>query len=135
MIDSEGDRRGSYGRLLACLYVGDENFNLVLLEGGYARVYDSSFSLRDEFNSAESEARANDVGLWNFEDESSPADADESASDSTEEVDIPPVPADGDYDCSHFETQEQAQYVLEDTAGDPYRLDADSDGVACETLP
>jgi hypothetical protein len=85
-------------------------------------VYDSSFSLRDEFDGAESEARANDVGLWNFDDESSSSDADESASASGDEIYVPPTPADGDYDRSHFETQEQAQYVLEDTAGDPMDL-------------
>lgn len=139
VTDPEGDRRGSYGRLLAYLYVGEENFNRTLLEDGYARVYDSSFSLRDEFDSAESEARSNDVGLWDFEGDSSSSDADESTSDSDggsdDEVDLPPVPADGDYDCGHFDTQEQAQYVLENTAGDPHRLDADGDGVACETLP
>ncbi len=135
VIDSESDRRGSYGRLLAYLYIDDENFNRALIEGGYARVYDSSFSLRDEFDSVESKARSSDVGLWNFEDESSMSDAGESGSDSNEEIDIPPVPVDGDYDCSHFETQEQAQYVLENTAGDPHRLDGNDDGVACETLP
>ena len=141
VIDPEGDRRGSYGRLLAYIYVGDENFNRALLEGGYARVYDSSFSLREEFDRTEAEARSNDVGLWDFEDDSESAatDADESTSDSdsvsNDEVDLPPLPADGDYDCGHFDTQEQAQYVLENTDGDPHRLDADDDGVACETLP
>lgn len=149
VMDPEGDRRGSYGRLLAYLYIGEENFNRTLLEEGYARVYDSSFSLRGEFDSAEAEARSNDVGLWDFEDDSSTSETDgsdgadepsssttdESGSSSGDEIDIPPVPADGDYDCGHFETQEQAQYVLEDTDGDPHRLDADEDGVACETLP
>lgn len=137
VTDADGDRRGSFGRLLAYLYIGEENFNRELLEGGYARVYDSSFSMRAEFDSTESEARSNDVGLWDFEDDSSPSDSsgDESDSDSEDEVDIPPVPADGDYDCSHFDTQAQAQAVFEDTAGDPHRLDADGDGVVCETLP
>lgn len=38
-----------------------------------------------------------------------------------------------DYDCSNFSTQAQAQgYLL---PGDPYGLDADSDGIACESLP
>jgi endonuclease YncB( thermonuclease family) len=38
-----------------------------------------------------------------------------------------------DYDCSDFSTQAQAQkYLLK---GDPYSLDSDGDGVACETLP
>lgn len=38
-----------------------------------------------------------------------------------------------DYDCSDFSTQEEAQgYLL---PGDPHRLDADNDGISCETLP
>lgn len=135
VTDAEGDRRGSYGHLLAYLYIGEENFNLALLEGGYARVYDSSFSLHAEFDSAESDARSNDVGLWDFEDDSSTSEPDESESDGGEEIDLPPLPDDGDYDCGHFETQEQAQYVLDTTDGDPHRLDADDDGIACETLP
>jgi len=38
-----------------------------------------------------------------------------------------------DYDCEDFETQEEAQFYL--APGDPYRLDEDGNGVACETLP
>lgn len=38
-----------------------------------------------------------------------------------------------DYDCSDFSTQAQAQKYL--LAGDPYRLDADHDGRACDSLP
>lgn len=38
-----------------------------------------------------------------------------------------------DYDCSDFATQEEAQEYLE--PGDPYGLDADNDGIACEDLP
>jgi hypothetical protein len=38
-----------------------------------------------------------------------------------------------DYDCTDFETQEEAQLYL--APGDPYQLDADGNGVACETLP
>lgn len=39
----------------------------------------------------------------------------------------------GDYDCGDFSSQSQAQgYLL---PGDPYRLDGDGDGIACEELP
>ena len=38
-----------------------------------------------------------------------------------------------DYDCSHFSTQAEAQQYL--LPGDPYNLDGDNDGVACESLP
>ena len=38
-----------------------------------------------------------------------------------------------DYDCADFSTQAEAQEYL--LPGDPYRLDGDSDGIACEDLP
>ena len=38
-----------------------------------------------------------------------------------------------DYDCADFDTQAQAQKYL--TPGDPHRLDADDDGIACDSLP
>lgn len=37
------------------------------------------------------------------------------------------------YDCSDFDTQEEAQAQL--LPGDPYGLDADNDGMACDDLP
>ncbi len=39
----------------------------------------------------------------------------------------------GDYGCADFRTQEEAQSYL--TPGDPYVLDPDGDGLACEELP
>jgi hypothetical protein len=38
-----------------------------------------------------------------------------------------------DYDCSDFATQAEAEEYL--LPGDPYNLDADGDGIACEDLP
>lgn len=50
-----------------------------------------------------------------------------------------PAPAGGDYNCSDFATQAQAQAAFDAAGGgpgyDPYGLDSDSDGVACELLP
>lgn len=43
-----------------------------------------------------------------------------------------------DRDCSDFDTQAQAQTFFVNNGGpqkDPHRLDADGDGVACESLP
>jgi hypothetical protein len=37
------------------------------------------------------------------------------------------------YDCPDFTYQEEAQAHL--LPGDPYGLDADNDGMACDTLP
>lgn len=74
VTDPEADRRDRYGRLLAYVYVGDEqeSFNFALLEDGYARLYDTSFAERDRFAAAEANAREAGVGLWNVSEETSP---------------------------------------------------------------
>jgi hypothetical protein len=40
-----------------------------------------------------------------------------------------------DLDCSDFTTQAKAQAVYNQDPSDPNNLDADNDGVACESLP
>jgi hypothetical protein len=42
-----------------------------------------------------------------------------------------------DWDCSDFNTHKQAQKFFKHhhPKQDPYRLDADNDGIACEDLP
>lgn len=45
----------------------------------------------------------------------------------------PPPARAADYDCADFANQAEAQEFL--LPGDPYNLDGDNDGVACETLP
>jgi excalibur calcium-binding domain-containing protein len=46
---------------------------------------------------------------------------------------IPTAASAVDYDCADFATQEEAQEYL--LPGDPYGLDGDNDGIACEDLP
>lgn len=140
--DIEADRRGLYGRLLVYVYYdGGELFNKKLITQGYARMYDSKFSKREAFSSAEATAQKNDVGLWAFEAPStslstrSPTPTPTPRSVYNDEIDLPPLPADGDYDCGSFDTHEQAQYVYEQDTSDPHRLDGDGDGKACEWLP
>lgn len=147
-IDEESDRRGSFGRLLCYLYYdGEANFNRQLLNRGLARVYPSTFTLRSEFETVEKTARENEVGLWGFEGGSG---AMETATEAETETEVPdsgsgdsgndgsdlPPPSGGSdpYDCSDFDSQAQAQQVLDNTPGDPSGLDADDDGVACESL-
>ncbi|MEU6144475.1 excalibur calcium-binding domain-containing protein [Streptomyces sp. NPDC047081] len=43
--------------------------------------------------------------------------------------------AKADVDCSDFTYQEDAQAEFDRFPGDPYRLDEDNDGIACEWLP
>jgi hypothetical protein len=46
----------------------------------------------------------------------------------------PPAPVTGDvYNCSDFPSQAAAQGELRRNPGDPSRLDADNDGIACES--
>lgn len=47
----------------------------------------------------------------------------------------PAAMAQNQFNCPDFATQEQAQAVLDQDSSDPNRLDANSDGVACEDLP
>jgi micrococcal nuclease len=140
--DQEADRRGSYGRLLVYAYRDDGKlFNKQLIAQGYARMYDSEFAKREAFSSVEATAQQNDVGLWNYETTSTPTSTPTTTPSPTsttvsenEGIALPPKPADGDYDCSHFDTHEQAQYVYEQDTSDPHRLDGDDDGQACESL-
>ncbi|WP_299265636.1 lamin tail domain-containing protein [Halorientalis sp.] len=63
-IDAESDRRGYYGRLLGYVYQDGENVNGWLLAAGHARVYDSQFTERGAFDTAERRARGNSTGVW-----------------------------------------------------------------------
>jgi hypothetical protein len=39
------------------------------------------------------------------------------------------------YDCPDFTYQEEAQAIYDQDPSDPYGLDGDNDGIACEDLP
>ena len=140
--DPEADRRGSYGRLLVYLYDDETDFNRQLIDRGLARMYDSSFSKRSEYKSAEAQTQRDDIGLWDFDGSTATATATatETASSGDSggsgDSDLPPPSGDSSdpYDCSDFDSQEQAQRVLENTPGDPSGLDGDGNGVACESL-
>jgi micrococcal nuclease len=64
VTDTESDVRGSYGRLLGYIYNDGENFNLLLIEKGYASVYESDFTKKEKFLEAEQEAQGELKGLW-----------------------------------------------------------------------
>ncbi len=48
---------------------------------------------------------------------------------------VAPAGAQDDLDCSDFATQEGAQAAYDRDPSDPNGLDADGDGIACESLP
>lgn len=64
VFDPNTDRRGGYGRLLAYVYVGDQNLNYDLVATGHARVYDTDFVFREQFDTSEQRARSRHRGLW-----------------------------------------------------------------------
>ena len=55
------------------------------------------------------------------------------APESTTQDSTGPVAPDDAYDCTDFQTQQEAQFYL--APGDPYGLDEDGNGFACEYLP
>lgn len=59
-------QRDRYGRLLAYVYLGDEFFNLTLVEQGYARVDTVPPNVRfaAQFEQAQTKAEAAGLGLW-----------------------------------------------------------------------
>jgi len=64
------EERGKYGRLLAHVFVDDENFNKLMVEKGYARVayvQEPNTKYIDEFNEAEEDAKNNEKKIWSID--------------------------------------------------------------------
>jgi micrococcal nuclease len=161
---TQGDR-DTFGRLLAYVWLSDgRNFGEVMIADGYAHeyTYDLPYAYRDSFTAAQTSAITSQAGLWspgtcagNTE-----QPADNLAADSPEPhapalLPLPAEPAPApkpaapaysgrydlfgpDRDCKDFRTHAEAQAFFIAAGGpamDRHRLDADHDGIACETLP
>ncbi|MFB6207756.1 MAG: thermonuclease family protein [Candidatus Nanohaloarchaea archaeon] len=57
-------KRGIYGRLLASAKKENRSLNRLLIRKGYARVYDSDYSRKNNFTAIEQKAQKNMTGLW-----------------------------------------------------------------------
>jgi micrococcal nuclease len=147
-FDPSQGSQDKYGRTLAYVYAGSTMVNQVLVEQGYAREYTYSqpYRYQAQFKSAEADARAAGLGLWSAS--TCNGDTTSAATDvaqPTPPVSSPTQPAAqqpgtsagsaGDLNCSDFATQPDAQAVLNSDPSDPNGLDADGDGIACESLP
>ena len=65
--DTLQGQKDEFGRTLAYIYIGNKNFNLELVENGYARVYTEKKSdLYLKLIEAETKARINKIGLWKY---------------------------------------------------------------------
>lgn len=150
VMDPKSDSRGYYDRRLAYIYIHGEDFNRALLAKGLARMYDSEMSKRSKYEDVGSNARQQNVGIWGYSDNSSqngsatatqtPTSASESdnktESESEGTLGTPSGGEDDPYDCSDFDSHEQAQQWFEnnDPDTDPASLDSDGNGQACESL-
>jgi len=150
---------GKYGRLLAYVWVDtDPNhagcetwLDAELVKQGYARVkaYPPDTSFHGVFKALECEAYQAGRGLWGACDYPPPTGCGVTpAPTPPEPTATPPEPtptltvtdpcgpcAATDCNCSDFATWQQAQACLDAHPGDPFRLDGDNDGIACESLP
>ena len=63
-FDPNLDKRGYYGRLLVYVVTENGTHNYDLIESGQARVYESDFTDRSRYETAEEDARADGTGVW-----------------------------------------------------------------------
>lgn len=121
---SETDR---YGRLLRYIEVGGIDVNEQMILSGLAKAYRyvPDTARCTDYELAEKTAKTQRMGVWATQ-PSSPAS-------SAQQGDV--VCSSNVYNCANFRTQAEAQKVLEACGRDVHKLDGDSDGVACETLP
>ncbi|MBX6395079.1 MAG: thermonuclease family protein [Alicyclobacillaceae bacterium] len=68
-LELDGPERDKYGRLLCYLWIGDQLFNKMQIEKGYARVayvYNPPYKHYDELVAAEQKAKQDKVGIWSI---------------------------------------------------------------------
>ncbi|MEX1003730.1 MAG: thermonuclease family protein, partial [Crocinitomicaceae bacterium] len=148
-FDKSQGERDYYGRMLAYIFLQDgTNFNRYMIEKGYAYeyTYNLPYMFQAEFKAAERVARNAGAGLW------APGACDVAQESQvvtpvvrTQETQSKPSTGNSSYSCSSntyncgdFSTHAEAQRTYEGCGGvnnDVHRLDADSDGLACESLP
>jgi micrococcal nuclease len=147
---SETDR---YDRLLRYVFLADGVFvNAELVRLGYARAiaYPPDTKYQSLFEEMEQEAREAGRGMWGptptpIPPTPTPRPPTPVPTSAPAVVPTSPPPAavcdcSGNlYNCSDFSTHAQAQacyeYCISQGRGDIHRLDADNDGIACESLP
>lgn len=160
--DSTQGNRDKYSRLLRYVYLPDEKRTFVngeMVKQGYSFSYrEYPTKMLDKFNAFEKYAREHNLGLWG----SCPLNVTptKTVTKSTTKTYIAPTKAyvaptvqsntvpvqesapltsGGDKDCKDFATHADAQAYFVSKGGSPTnnvdKLDADHDGIACESLP
>lgn len=136
-----------YNRKVAEVFVGDRSINLSMVQEGQAVVYRQYLNgcNAKQYLTAEADAQQKRLAFWNQRNPVMPWDFRRGGQQATPQpkprtVFQPaqnsfPACTKSDCDCSDFRTQAEAQRVLNAFPGDPFRLDGDKDGQACESLP
>ncbi len=148
-LDASQGNRDVFGRLLAYVWLPDgRNFGEAMIADGFAHeyTYDQPYAYLDAFRAAQETAIAHQVGLW----APTTCSGDTEQPAGTVAISPPVAPAPGAvqatdfdptlyigqgdrYNCSAFASQADAQAVLRADPRDPNKLDADRDGIACES--
>ncbi|MFN2490542.1 MAG: thermonuclease family protein [Actinomycetota bacterium] len=137
------ERQDQYGRTLAYVWDEGELFNQVLVAKGFATVttYPPNVRYVERFLAAQRDARQHDRGLWGSCSTAEGPDSDTasggggSAGEGCTDGYSPCLPPASDYDCAGgtADGPEYADGPIQVSGSDPYDLDSDDDGVACET--
>jgi micrococcal nuclease len=140
--DETQGERDRYQRLLKYVWIdyGNLDFGKLMIENGFASeyTYNTPYKYQQEYKQAELAAQNAKKGLW----------ADGACVSTVQKPTITqqqPVVTSTfsetgeDKDCKDFSTHAEAQSYFESKGGSPTnnvdRLDADHDGLACESLP
>ena len=129
IVTCVGSNRDQYGRTIAVCSVNEIELNEAMVQTGHALAFRRYSS---DYIAAEEDARLNRVGIWEgrFVEPWNWRRGLRITAGGTSDM-----LADGDRDCSDFSSWQEAQRFFETAGpGDPHRLDADGDGLACQGL-
>jgi micrococcal nuclease len=135
--------RDRYGRSVAEVFKGKVSINVAMVQEGQAVVYTQYLNncpgLREQLLSVQRQAQQKRLAFWSQSDPIMPwnyrhRSAASPSANPAKSTETAPIPTKSDYDCSDFATQAEAQRVFNSVPSDPYRLDDDKDGIACERL-
>lgn len=134
-----------YGRTVGEVVTSNtgRNINLEMVSEGRAVVFTQYLSgcsnNKDNYLNAEAKAKQQQLGYWNQSNPVMPWKFRREARNA-ENVNVNsqsglPACTQSDCNCGDFRTQAEAQQVLSAFPNDPFKLDQDKDGIACESLP
>jgi micrococcal nuclease len=146
-LEFDVERYDHYDRLLAYVWVGGQLFNRTMVARGFAQVstYPPNVKYTGRFLTAQRSARQANLGLWDSCPLGGGVAAGGNGSSDTDAQGVagtsggcdgydPCLPPAGDYDCAGGggNGPKYATGPIKVTGPDPYELDSDGDGLACQ---